>query len=88
MGFMVWCFGGFFEQLENLHVRDEPKSVSNPEAWLCPESVGFKPVSNDSEISPCSGRLSGCVELRAAAVDGCRSPKSKSQPGHVYTILP
>lgn len=74
---MVWCFGVFFEQLEKLHVRDEPKSVSNPEARLCPESVGFKPAPNDSNISPCSSRLGGCVELRAAAVDSCRCQRVK-----------
>lgn len=76
MVFMVWYFGFFSEQLEKWHVRDEPESVSNPEAWLCPDSVGFKPVSNASDLSPCSGRLGACVELCAATVDGCRSPKS------------
>jgi len=73
--FLCFCFF-VVEQLEKLHVRDEPKSVSNPAARLCPDSVGVKPLSTVSNISPCSGRLGGCVALRAAVADGCRSPKS------------
>ena len=75
-GFYGLVFWRFFEQLEKRHVRDEPKSVSHPEAHLCPASVGFKPASNASDVSPCSGRLGGCAELHAAVVDGCSSPKS------------